>query len=337
MLLTGLIAAIPVSIVSFFLCTLAIKFGPEDSPDGLRKLQEHPISRGGGVAIAAVLLLGIVILKLTGDTSVQNPTVLNVIALCTSFFLVGLWDDLKPPPAILKLGVLTMLIAIFILSGNYSAAITTPLGSIEMPLVLMIGSGFWLLVFGNATNFMDGSNGLMAGCIAIMMTGFAIIFLFDYTFVIFPMPLIIYSLFLGAVLGFLIHNLRGKLYAGDAGSLGLGALFASLGLVSGVQVWTVATLALPFLIDVLMTLIWREKHGRPWLQPHLDHAYQKLRLSGWSHIETAFLYWGLSIVCAISAVIAAKADGDAPFFVFWGLCLSGIILWSAHRRGHPAQ
>ena len=70
---------------------------------------------------------------------------------------------------------------------------------------------------------------------------------------------------LGAIIGFLIHNLRGKLYAGDAGSLGLGALFASLGLISGLQVWTVATLALPFLIDVLMTLIWRAKHGRPWL------------------------------------------------------------------------
>ncbi|MEM1087899.1 MAG: hypothetical protein AAGH90_09220 [Pseudomonadota bacterium] len=281
--------------------------------------------------------MGITLLLLTGDKSLLHPTIFDLLIFCTAFFLVGLWDDLKPPPALVKLCVLGALIAIFISRGHYSEGVITPFGTLEAPLILMIGSAMWLLVFGNAANFMDGSNGLMAGCIAIMMTGLAIIFLLDYTFVIFPMPLIIYSLFLGTIIGFLVHNLRGKLYAGDAGSLGLGALFASLGLVSGLQVWTVATLALPFLIDVLMTLIWRARHGRPWLKPHLNHAYQKLRLSGWSHTETAFLYWGLSTVCAVAAIIAANADGDAPFFVFWGLCLSGIILWSVHRRGHPAQ
>ena len=115
-------------------------------------------------------------------------------------------------------------------------------------------------------------------------------------------------------------------------ALGLGALFAALALISGLDIWTVATLALPFLVDVLMTLIWRTKHGRNLLDPHLDHAYQRLIASGWSHLDVAILYWGFSAVSGAAAYIAAQGGGAAPFAVFWGLCLAGIMLWVRHRR-----
>jgi len=206
--------------------------------------------------------------------------------------------------------------------------LTLPGGYVDLPIFLMIGSALWLIVFTNAANFMDGANGLAIGSLAIMLAGLGIICsvteTLRLTFWWFPL--------IAAKAGFLLHNLQGNIYAGDAGSLGFGALFASVGLASGLEVWTVATLALPFLIDVLLTLIWRAKHGRNWLEAHLDHAYQRLIASGWTHVEIAILYWGLTATCGTLAYIAARAGGDAPFAVFWTLALAGSVLWVLHRR-----
>ena len=327
-----------------------------DAPDGERKTQSAPIPRLGGLAIFGAFIVTAIILlngrvfgwcySTTGflnDTSFAYPTS-QVFPLVAVFaFLVGLLDDILSLSSRIKLPLLVL--ACFgpvLVYGAPNLVITTPWGDLASPVLMMIGSGLWLLVFTNATNFMDGSNGLSIGCNGIMLAGLIAApmefsgwsscgFLHELIFQLGAFA------FIGAILGFLIHNLRGKLYAGDAGALGLGALFASLGLVSGLEVWTVATLALPFLIDVLMTLIWRAKHGRSWLKPHLDHAYQRLRVSGWTHIETAVLYWGLTATCTAAAFIAAKAGGEAPFIIFWTLCLSGIALWTLHRRSTKTQ
>lgn len=319
---------------------IAIRSGVVDAPDEERKQQTAPVPRLGGVAIAIGIILP-TILGVAADVwrgesvSVFWPSIVFIGAA----FLIGLTDDLASPPALAKLALMLGVCGAMATLGLRPSELSSPLGNNTNQALLVIGSMAWLLVFTNAANFMDGTNGLSTGCLAIML--FCLLLSVDSTHLISDTPARVSNLVIfasiGAIVGFLIHNLRGKLYAGDAGSLGLGALFASLGLILDVSVWTVATLALPFLIDVLMTLIWRAKHGQPWLKPHLDHAYQKLRLYGWSHIETAFLYWGLSTVCAVAAIIGAKAGGDAPFFVFWSLCLSGIVLWSIHRRDHPAN
>ncbi len=301
-----------------------------DTPDGERKFQDAPIPRLGGVAIGIASCL--TILTLVGVSlwhgDPANALSLEVVGVVSVAFLAGLMDDLIDTPALLKLGLLSAAFFAAASLGLTPEALTTPFGDTSVPVVLILGSALWLLVFTNAVNFMDGSNGLAIGCMMIMFTALALISIDQGSFT----PSLWWAALIGAILGFLIHNLQGKLYAGDAGSLGLGALFAGLGLVSGLEVWTIATLALPFLIDTLMTLIWRAKHGRPWLKPHLDHAYQRLRAAGWSHLETAFLYWGLSTVCAVAGLIAAKAGGAAPFAIFWTLCLAGIALWTLHRR-----
>jgi UDP-N-acetylmuramyl pentapeptide phosphotransferase/UDP-N-acetylglucosamine-1-phosphate transferase len=329
--------------LSLLFCIGVKKSGVVDHPDGERKQQAAPVARLGGVPIALAFAItasiALPVLSLIGGAdllsalelgyaagltvAIQSKTLLLFIA---GAFLIGLWDDLRTAPTALKLLVLSAICAVAATYGLTPEMLTSPFGDLTLPLALIIGSALWLLVFTNAANFMDGSNGLAIGCLSIMITGLAIAAAGVAGPKIWLFPL------LGAVAGFMIHNLRGTLYAGDAGALGLGAVFAGAGLVSGLEVWTVATLALPFLVDVLMTLIWRAKHGKSWLKPHLDHAYQRLRVTGWSHIEVAVLYWGLSIVGAVAAYIAAKAGGYAPFAMFWGLLIAGIILWTVQRR-----
>ena len=243
-------------------------------------------------------------------------------------YLLGLWDDIWHANTKLKLLLLFLLCVGVTSLGLVPASLNTPWGAFEHPVLLIIGSALWLLVFTNSANFLDGSNGLAVGCLLIMLSGLALLSsgAGNAQITLWWWPLI------GALIGFLVHNLSGSLYVGDAGALGLGALFASLGLALQIEVWTLATLALPFLADVLMTLIWRARKGRNWLAPHLDHAYQNLRLTGWSHFETAILYWGFTLTCAMIALIASRAGGAAPFLTFTTLALVGCVLWLMHRR-----
>lgn len=343
-LIGGAFAAISFAI-SLLACRFVMGLNVVDEPDGERKTQSHAVPRLGGLAIFIGALIGgslsfLILLMAYGvdpkaafDTLIGGLTAstLRWSALCglvVTAFLIGLWDDIWTANTKLKLLILAGACAASASFGLTAESLNTPWGEIAAPGILIIGSALWLLVFTNAVNFLDGSNGLAIGCVTIMLIGLAATLeaagAAHASLLWFPL--------IGAIAGFMMHNLRGNLYAGDAGALGLGALFAGLGLVSGLEVWTVATLALPFLLDVLLTLIWRAKHGRNWLDAHLDHAYQRLIASGWSHLETAILYWGLTITAAVLAYIGAQAGGFAPFLVFWTLTVAGTLIWIRHRR-----
>jgi len=343
-LLSGAFTAISFSIC-LFACRLVMKLNVVDAPDGDRKTQTHAVPRLGGLAILIGTLIGgslsfVILVSAYGvDPVATFKSLINGLTTSTlrmgalsglvaTAFLIGLWDDIWTVNTKFKLLILAVACGTAATFGLIPESLTSPWGATELPGVLIIGSALWLLVFINATNFMDGSNGLAVGCLAIMLAGLAASTALASTigFSLWWFPLF------GAIGGFMMHNLRGKLYAGDAGALGLGALFAGFGLVSGLEVWTVATLALPFLIDVLLTLIWRAKHGRNWLDGHLDHAYQRLIHGGWSHLETAVLYWGLSATAAVLAYIGAQAGGFAPFLIFWTLFVAGSLIWIRHRR-----
>lgn len=326
-------------------CALVKRTGIVDAPDGGRKQQTSAIPRLGGVAIAAGAILSSLVSFLVlfvawgASPSESVPRLFAELAalmrgyetvpvFVAGAFLLGLWDDIWTAKTKLKLIALAGLCLGVAAFGLAPGALTSPWGDITVPMVLIIGSAAWLLVFTNAVNFIDGANGIAVGSLTIMLAGLAVCgtLVGDWAYSVFW-----FALF-GALAGFLMHNLRGVLYVGDAGALGLGALFAGLALVSGLDIWTIATLALPFLVDVLMTLIWRARHGCNWLEPHLDHAYQRLIANGWSHLDVSILYWGLSLVSSAAAYIAAQGGGAAPFAVFWGLCLAGIALWLRHRR-----
>ncbi|GAB5455706.1 MAG: MraY family glycosyltransferase [Henriciella sp.] len=328
-----------------FACALVKRLGVVDAPDGGRKTQAQPVPRLGGVAILLGTLIGMALsfiilmlgygidpvstlVELLGSAAKTNTNLGIAIAFVAISFAIGLWDDIWTANTKLKLAILMASAVGAAALGLSVAAFQTPFGDLTLPVLLIIGSAAWLIVMVNAVNFMDGSNGLAMGSLAIMLAALAAITATSgtWTAAIWWFPL------LGAMCAFLLNNIRGQIYAGDAGALGFGALFAALGLASGLNVWTITTIALPFLVDVLLTLIWRAKHGRNWLEAHLDHAYQRLIASGWSHLDAAIFYWGLSATTGGMAYIAALAGGAAPFAVFWGLWIALSIIWVRHRR-----
>lgn len=348
------------ALLTALLCWGVIMLGIKDAPDGGRKTQKSPVPTAGGLALAGLLLLAfllIQILKIRNggawpslEESI-NPVTLFIIPC----FVIGLWDDVIGIGArwkLLSIALFALLVAA--LGEGFVSSIPLPgLGEVTFPTWFAIfGAALFLFVITNATNFMDGSDGLAMGSAAIMLFAMlACLGLYESSVhASFEDVLKFMSgLWILAIPGFLFWNLRGKLYAGDTGALFAGALMGMLGLAltrEGQPVWVPVIITLPFLIDILLTMAWRVKHGRNMMHAHRDHAYQLLMRAGWAHWKVALLWWGFSAICGGAAVgllylqiahgyilyRAGLSDyGVGSFWVFLILLAIGTALWVWQR------
>ncbi|MFN4023976.1 MAG: glycosyltransferase family 4 protein [Hyphomonas sp.] len=330
-------------LVSLLVCGLMIRLGPRDAPDGGRKTQARAVPSAGGLGVLAGIAAALAVASLAPPPGIDHafagiahdalagPMLLVLIAS-----LLGFADDRFNLPAGRKLGVLA---AAALLAALYGPHIdhfwlpgTGPDGA-ALPLMLALaGAALWLFVMANAVNFMDGANGIAMGSAAIMLAALAVIAA--------PPPgaapgilLLILMAAVAALLGFLVWNLTGRLYAGDTGALAMGALIGGAGLAAAsvTSVWVPALVVLPILTDVFLTLIWRARHRRPLMQAHRDHAYQLFLRAGWSHLKVAGLWWALSLISGAAAVLGARAGPASAFGLFAILLATGILFWVWQR------
>jgi UDP-N-acetylmuramyl pentapeptide phosphotransferase/UDP-N-acetylglucosamine-1-phosphate transferase len=211
---------------------------------------------------------------------------------------------------------------------------------LALPLTLIgggVGSVLWLLVMINAVNFMDGANGLSMGMAAIAAAGLSLCCAFAGAW---DLALVAIALS-GGTAGFLIWNVPGRLFAGDAGALFVGAMLGaiSLALVRLRPDWlfVAPTLMLPWMTDVLLTLVWRTWRRKPLLSAHRDHVYQIAMKAGLKHWQVSLIHAVWALNAALFAGVGAVGGGYAPLVVF--LVLLAINVWvhvKVRRSGERA-
>ena len=327
-------------IISVLFCWLVIRLGVTDAPDGGRKTQKAPVPTSGGIAIFATVAFG---LGLTGDLiaiySIELAALLIFILLAV---IIGVYDDIKGLESkrkLVLLGGISLLAAAF---GPRLGHFHMPFGpGAGYPLPVwfsILGVGLWLFVVMNATNFMDGANGLAMGSAAIMLVAFAILLkLLDITDPDTADEAImshLAALAAAAILGFLAWNMAGKLFAGDTGALGMGALLGAAGLMVACRmtVWEPVTLILPFLVDVFLTLIWRARAGKHLFEAHRDHAYQLLLRDGWPHWKVSALWAAMSFACGAGLLGLGPIIG-ARIIILLGIGGIGLWIWQRLTLG----
>lgn len=330
-------------LVSLIVCWLMIQLGPKDGPDGDRKTQARAVPSAGGLGILAGMTAALAAAGFAPLPGLESPfAAIAQSALAGPMFLVliagllGFADDRFNLPAGRKLGVLAAASLLAALYGPHLDHFWLPgtgADGAALPLALGIaGAALWLFVMANAVNFMDGANGIAMGSAAIMLAALAVMAA--------PPPgsapgilALILTAAVAALIGFLVWNLPGRLYAGDTGALAIGALIggAALAVATFTSVWVAALVALPILADVFLTLIWRARHGRPLMQAHRDHAYQLLLRAGWSHLQVAALWWAFSLASGGAAILGARQGPATAFTLFAGLLALAILLWVWQR------
>ena len=323
-------------VIALALSWLVIRLGVTDGPDGGRKDQARPVPTLGGLAIAgAHVAVAGMLLPIESSPSIAScradvcqPGLIARMwpfAPALAALALGALDDLRPVSAGLRLMTLA---ALCLLASWLGMWLAFP-GFFAMPgwavAGLIAGSGLYMFVLMNATNFMDGSNAIAMGSAAIMLASLGWL-----------VPALPVWILIAAISGFLVLNLAGKLYAGDAGALYVGFWIAGLGLIGAAQgafsIWIPPLIALPFLTDVFMTLIWRARRRENLLDAHRSHAYQLLRRAGWGHLKVATLWWVMTGICGALAMLAvAFASSWVEFGIFAAALALSIALWLWQR------
>jgi len=337
-------------LISLIVCALMIRLGPKDRPDGGRKTQAVPVPSSGGIGIVIGIAAGMALLGLIGAVGAQrlfSPPLAGITGFVVMAAAIGWLDDAKGLAAKAKLLIL--------LAGSLGAALAGLVPQtlwiagegISLPWLAATGlAAIWIFVMSNAVNFMDGANGIAMGtaliilCSLALMIAPAVPYSPDHT----AAELLVWFLLAGAAAigGFLFWNLRGLLFAGDAGALSIGGLIGGASVMFAMTgpILVPLTLCLPILIDVFMTLAWRARHGRPLMQAHRDHAYQLLLRSGWSHGRVARLWWVMTAFCAggvvagplaVSAGVYSTGRLPVDVLAFTIFAAAGVVIWTFQR------
>ncbi len=309
---------------------IARRLGVLDRPDG-RKRHIEATPYLGGAALALGLVVGGLVL---GSTAQQAAT----IAACgLVVFGLGLYDDLRGLGPIPKLSV-EAAVAVALWAGGVRA------GYFGIPAIDLLLTIAWVVAITNAVNLTDNMDGLASGIAAIASLAYFAIAApqGDYLVASFAAALA------GASLGFLRYNFPpARIFLGDAGSLLLGFLLASLGLLLDLDVSNdilrigvqVLILGVPVL-DTAMVILARRRAGRPITEGGTDHTSHRLAALGLSGREVALVAYAAQIVCSSIAVVAVnEPDLAVPFATVstvLGLGVVIAVLSRARRTTSPS-
>jgi len=290
-----------------------------DQP-GPRKIHLEPTPRLGGISIFAAFWAGLfTVFLLNGPV----PSELFFIFLGSLvIFAVGLFDDLYASDWRLKLLVQILGGAILVAGGMSIKVLYIPfagawnLGFWSLPATLL-----WVVLLTNSINLIDGLDGLASGVSLIVAST---LFLAGH-FLQIPLLAVFALALAGALAGFLPFNyFPARIFMGDSGSLTVGFLFASLGLLFPIKGFAATALFIPLLTlgvplaEAATTFVRRLKSGQPWHAADRDHLFHRLLELGLSHKVTVWLFYSSSL--AFSFLVLCLVTLDRRFI------LSGLVL-----------
>jgi UDP-GlcNAc:undecaprenyl-phosphate/decaprenyl-phosphate GlcNAc-1-phosphate transferase len=288
-----------------------------DHPDA-RKAHEGAVPLVGGVAVSAAFVLGLAVLGRWNDLP---PAFFHGAAM---MLLIGMVDDRRPLPSLPRFALQALAIWIaFAAGGNVLADVGRLTGTALWNL------GWWsmpLTVFGvlgvvNAINMSDGADGLAGGIAVSSLACFFAAFQFLRLDGALPAttadPSVAVLVLIGALLGFLVFNLRtpwrarASVFLGDSGSLAIGFALGWFAVAAAGQpgsrdlspVAALWILIVP-LFDTISCMIRRTLQGRSPMSADRQHAHHLLQALGLSMATTVWVLIGLNALGGIIGLTA---------------------------------
>ncbi len=283
-----------------------------DTPNESRKQHSAAIPRLGGAPIMlAVSLSLILIFALDSSQSTKwFPVLLGSLLM----YGLGLWDDLKPLGAKVKLVGQVLTAGLVYWLGLSIHKLSYPgggwsvdLGAWSLPVTIL-----WLIAVPNIINLIDGFDGLAGGLGIFLATTLGIVAIYNE-----QLPVAWYAFSMaGALLGFLIFNFPpAKIFLGDGGAYLIGFTIAALSLtssnkasVAAVLLVTVVALGVPIL-DTAFAILRRGFRGFPLFAADADHIHHKMQRFGFSQRRILFGFYGISVVLSLLGLSVVWSQG----------------------------
>jgi UDP-N-acetylmuramyl pentapeptide phosphotransferase/UDP-N-acetylglucosamine-1-phosphate transferase len=275
-----------------------------------RSSHTKPIPRGGGVVIVALTLGGLFLCQVLGSCGSWK---LVLGFMFGAFLISGIsWvDDLHSLPVGIRFTCHSLAAVIGIVVFGYWHTVSFPLiGQIQLDLVGLPLTFFWIVGLTNAFNFMDGIDGIAAVQAAVAGFWWSV---FGWVYLQ-PLLLVLGLCLACSSMGFLVHNWPpARIFMGDVGSAFMGYTFAMLPIMARDSLspdggWDGSFLAgilitWPFLLDTTYTFLRRLYKGENVLRSHRTHIYQRLAIAGYGSGCISLMYLGLSIMGGIIAML----------------------------------
>lgn len=308
--LIGVIVAMAVAMAISFAMTpvaksFATKVGAIDVPKDARRVHDHPIPRMGGLAIFLGFVLSTVLFA-DVNRQIQGMLLGAVIVV-----VVGVIDDIIQLRAIVKLvfQIAAALVAVYygividiVSSLNFFGAVEyLSLGMLSIPITV-----FWIVAITNSVNIIDGLDGLAVGVSAISSVVMLVV-----SIVVADINIaIIIGALVGACLGFMPYNVNpAKIFMGDAGSLLLGYVLATVSIIGLFKFYAIVSFVVPFLVlafplfDTAFAFFRRILSGKNPMKPDRGHLHHRLIDMGMSQKQAVAVLYSISTVLGLVAVV----------------------------------
>jgi UDP-GlcNAc:undecaprenyl-phosphate GlcNAc-1-phosphate transferase len=309
-------------LTTLVLTPVAIRFAYRkkwiDEPDGRRKLHRTPVPRVGGLVILVGFLVALLYFAIVGrfapesvaqDIRLPHPIIIGA-AILVAF--VGTWDDLRGMHFLPKLGLQVIVASLTVFSGIRFTQIGDPFGEGLLVLPFWLAgtlSVIWIVAVINATNLLDGMDGLAAGVAVIVLASLtaSYIALGSWTSAVLVVGVI------GATLGFLRYNFNpARIFMGDAGSMFLGYMLAVYSILGAGRAQSVLAVIIPLmamalpLADTLLAVVRRLVARRPLFEADHDHIHHRVsRTLQLSHRNTVLFLYAISAGFGVAATLLA--------------------------------
>jgi UDP-GlcNAc:undecaprenyl-phosphate GlcNAc-1-phosphate transferase len=287
---------------------LAIKREIFDAPNSSHKTHSEPVPYLGGLAI----IFGVIVVAFAATLQADSKSLDLVAAvLLPSLFLgaIGLIDDLielSPWPRFLAQTAVGIAVAITLIATD---TVGSPTGSRILDISLTI---LFIVGLSNSINFFDNVDGGASGTVAISALFLAFLSYSSNQYYIAAISVVV----AGATSGFLFWNRSpARIYMGDAGSLFLGSLMASVLVRFDPNPIAYPTfffvplflIAIP-LLDTSVVVISRIVRGVSPFKGGRDHLSHRLMRIGIPKVRAVLLLWAMTAFFGVIAVFLSNVS-----------------------------
>ena len=329
LLLLGFISLVLSSILTPIIRRIVTRLGLLDHPDSVRKIHSHPIPRFGGVAVWGAFLASLSVLFFVPPgfaklAPAELAPLWKLLPAAGLVFFIGLWDDIRGMRPSQKLtgqvlaGVIAYAAGVRILGiAGY------PAGAWLSPVLTV----FWLVACMNAFNLIDGLDGLASGIGLFAAATILVASILNGNLALAAVT----AALVGSLLGFLRYNFSpASIFLGDSGSLLLGFILATLGVVWSQKSATligmtapVTLLAIP-LLDTVLAVARRFLQLRPIFEADRDHIHHRLLARGLTPRHAVLLLYGF---CGVAAILSLLQNSlPERSFVILILCFIAMAV-----------
>jgi UDP-GlcNAc:undecaprenyl-phosphate GlcNAc-1-phosphate transferase len=313
---------------------LARRWGLVDRPDGRRKLHRQSVPVSGGLAVlaASVLVLGLaaaVPSPLAEALAAKRSGLLGLLLGAVVICAVGVADDRYRLRGRHKLLGQLLAAGIVLCYGVRIESVRLFDCRLELGLLAVPFTLFWLLGAINALNLLDGMDGLLGSVGAIISLALGAMAMMEGDVATAAVALAL----AGAVLGFLRYNFPpASIFLGDCGSMLIGLVVGVLAIQGWLKGPATVALAAPValftipIFDTVAAILRRKLTGRSIYSADRGHLHHCLLGRGLSSRSALLLVAALCLVTVVGVLLSVAWHNEGIALVSAVAVIATLVL-----------